>query len=225
MQKGTNRPAPAQWPFPTFWFLQHLHSSHALQRKPGVTPASLALLLPACLHTATPFPRALRSRLRGAPGACLAQRQSKQEVLEFMSPGAAPNQWHSGIGRQTPWLPHLSGDGTEVKLTPGGTEPRSPRPDLLIRAPGTSCVPAPTPRPGATWDPSHISSLPLSLCLCTGGSQAKPCLSPNQTRSLAHTFILSGNFANSMVPFDHPLWDSAKPVPVTFAVEKFEIGG
>lgn len=192
-----------------------------------MTPASLALHPPACLHTATPFLQGSPQHTSGAPGACLAQRQSKQEVLEFMSPGAAPNQWHSGIGRQTLWLPHLSGDGPEVKLTPRGTEPRSPWRDLLIRAPGTSCMPAPSPRPGATWDPSHISSLPLSLCLrvCSGGSQAKQCLSPNQTRSLAHTFILSGDFANSMVPFDHPLWDSAKPVPVTFAVEKVEIGG
>lgn len=76
--------------------------------------------------------------------------------------------------------------GMALRLTPGGTEPCGPWQDLLIKAPGTSYLPIPT----------------LGL---PGGSQVKPCFSPNPKRSLAHTFILPGNFPNSMVSFDHPL--------------------
>lgn len=142
---------------------------------------SLALLLPACLFTLPPAPRAFCGRFPGALGACLAQMQSKQEVLECMFPRGSLQPVE--FGGRSYGFPISA--GMALRFTPGQTEPRGPWQDLLIKAPGTSYLPIPT----------------LGL---PGGSQMKPCFSPNPKRSLAHTFILSGNFPNSVVSFDHP---------------------
>lgn len=76
-------------------------------------------------------------------GACWAQAVGKQEVLEFMRLGAAPEQCHSAAERQPPQPFPLSRGSAEVSSR--GTEPAAYRgPYLLASSPTTAPGTPPT---------------------------------------------------------------------------------